>query len=56
MAVARWVEVMDKDVLRVQEDHKAALRQLEIEKFIEMSGQGGMSYGIVDSFLSGQDV
>lgn len=53
MAVKYWVEVMDKDVTRVQEEHREALRMAEIERFIEASGQGGQSYGIVDSFLSG---
>jgi hypothetical protein len=53
MAIARWVAVMDKDVTRVQEEHKEALRMAEIEKFIESAGIGSLSYGVVDSFLSG---
>ena len=42
MAVAYWVEVMDRDTTRAQEEHKEALRQAEIEKFIEsfLGGEG----------------
>jgi len=38
MAVAYWVEVMDKDTQRIEQDHKEMLRQGEIDRFIELAG------------------
>lgn len=35
MAVAYWVEVMDKDVERIQADHKESARDEEVRKFME---------------------
>jgi hypothetical protein len=52
MAVAYWVEVMDQDTLRIEEEHREALRMSEIEKFIEAAG-GTATWGVVDCFLGG---
>ncbi|NCT81899.1 MAG: phage terminase large subunit [Comamonadaceae bacterium] len=38
MAVAYWVEVMDRDTQQIEEDHREALRQAEIDRFIELAG------------------
>jgi hypothetical protein len=55
MAVAYWVEVMDKDTTRIQEEHREALLMGEVEKFIEQAGASWQndSHGILDGFLSG---
>lgn len=37
MAVAYWVEVMDRDTQRIEEDHKEAMRQAEIDRFLEQA-------------------
>lgn len=42
MAVARWVEVMDKDTVKVEKEHRDALLEAELEKFIE-AALGGSS-------------
>ena len=54
MAVAYWVEVMDKDVQRVEEEHREAARTIELEKFMEAAG-GFSRDGIVDCFLNGAE-
>lgn len=38
MAVAYWGNVMDKDVARIEDEHKEALKQAEIERFMETAG------------------
>lgn len=40
MAVAYWVEVMDKDVQAIEQERKEELRDEEIRKFLEMAGAG----------------
>ena len=54
MAVARWVEVMDKDTTRIQEEHQEALRTAAIERFLELAG-GSSSHGILEGFLTGSE-
>lgn len=48
-----WVEVLDKEVNRIQEEHREVRRMAEIEKFVEASGQSGYSFERVDSFVGG---
>ena len=38
MAVAYWVELLDKDQERIEEEHHALMLDQEIERFIEMAG------------------
>lgn len=52
MAVAYWVQVMDKDVQRIEEDHREAARTLEIERFLESAGVTSV-VSAVDCFLGG---
>lgn len=52
MAVAYWVDVMDKDVERNEREHREALRDAEIAKFLESAGIDQDS-SILGTFLSG---
>lgn len=54
IAVAYWVDVMDKDVQRVEAEHREAALVAELERFMEQFG-GARSEGIVDCFLHGAD-
>lgn len=38
MAVAYWGNVMDKDVQRIEDEHKETLRDAEIARFLELAG------------------
>lgn len=38
MAVAYWGNIMDKDVARIEDEHKEAQRLAEIERFMETAG------------------
>lgn len=38
MAVAYWGNVMDKDVARIEDEHREALKQAEIDRFMETAG------------------
>ncbi len=52
MAVARWVEVMDKDTDRIESEHKAAMKDAEIQKFLE--GLGVLNpnrFGIMGEYM-----
>lgn len=53
LAVAYWVAVMDKDVQRIEEDHREAARMHEIEKFIESYGGGNDPFGAIEWTLRG---
>lgn len=40
MAVARWVQVLDKDTDKAEAEHREALLNAEVDKFIESFGDG----------------
>jgi hypothetical protein len=51
MAVANWVDIMDQDVTKLEQDHQAALLQQELEKFIaSATGQKPYTEGIDEFF------
>lgn len=52
MAVAYWVEVMDKDVTRSEDERREELRRLEIERFIESAGGSVPGASMISEFLS----
>lgn len=54
MAVAYWVGVMDKDVQRIEEDHKEAQREAAISRFLELAGIQ-QDDSAVGCFLNGCD-
>ena len=54
MAVAYWVESMDRDTMRILEDHREALVEIELGKFMELA-TGVNPYGssMMDEFTTG---
>jgi hypothetical protein len=44
MAVARWVEVMDKDTEANESEHREMLKQQVIDQFLETAGLGGSDH------------
>jgi hypothetical protein len=54
IAVARWVEVMDKDVDAVEAQHKEALRDAEVLRFLEGAGVlSSHSGGVLGEYFGG---
>lgn len=52
IAVARWVDVMDKDQTFIEEQHREMLRDREIQDFLEKAGVlSGNRGGVMGEFL-----
>jgi hypothetical protein len=51
MAVARWVEVMDKDQMMLEEQHKDAARDAEVQRFLERAGVLGKHTGVLGEYF-----
>jgi hypothetical protein len=57
IAVARWAEVMDKDQLHIEQTHKEALRDQEVQKFLEAAGViNANRFGVMGEFFGGGDL
>lgn len=47
LAVAYWIEVMDRDVAAVEEDHRETLRMAAIDRFLELAGGGSQRPSLI---------
>lgn len=53
LAVAYWLEVLDKDVSKIEEELLEQRRQRAIDDFLELAGISNESRGALDCFLNG---
>lgn len=42
LAVARWAEILDKDQAKIEEDHREALREKDLEEFMALATGGSL--------------
>lgn len=56
IAVARWVEVMDKDTEQIMQENAEALRDRSVEEFLRSAGAWQDGTGIIGEFFGGDSL
>lgn len=57
IAVSRWTEVMDKDTDRIENEHREAMRDSEVQKFLEAAGVINPNrFGVDGEYFGGGDL